>query len=225
MCFRSPALVGAPLCDKDPIAATSTNRDAVATLTGLMSREQRIIMPITNSGYGVGEHGKFLQRGFAAAPDFALRARQGRGGKDRARARQRDQPAAGHGLRHGAAHAHRSSGERFRLSRRQRPVRGAVRGAFQAQLHSHSRRRARLHTRHDDVRRHEGPAVQCRPVGRQPVEGGAVRAHQGAPAELPVYRSAGRRGSRTSATTSCPIRGSRRLATRPHSGSTTASAS
>ena len=52
------ALVGAPLCNKDPIAATSTNRDAIATLCKMLSREQRIIMPITNSGYGIGEKGK-----------------------------------------------------------------------------------------------------------------------------------------------------------------------
>jgi len=30
------ALVGAPLCDRDRIGATTTNRDAVATLCGLM---------------------------------------------------------------------------------------------------------------------------------------------------------------------------------------------
>jgi nucleoside-diphosphate-sugar epimerase len=53
------ALVGAPLCKKDPIAATSTNRDAIATLSKMLSRDQRIIMPITNSGYGIGEQGKF----------------------------------------------------------------------------------------------------------------------------------------------------------------------
>jgi nucleoside-diphosphate-sugar epimerase len=52
------ALVGAPLCKKDPIAATTTNRDAIATLAKLMSPQQRIVMPITNSGYGVGEQGK-----------------------------------------------------------------------------------------------------------------------------------------------------------------------
>jgi nucleoside-diphosphate-sugar epimerase len=52
------ALVGAPLCNKDPIAATSTNRDAIATLSAMLSPTQRVIMPITNSGYGVGERGK-----------------------------------------------------------------------------------------------------------------------------------------------------------------------
>jgi nucleoside-diphosphate-sugar epimerase len=53
------AIVGAPLCKKDPIAATTTNRDAIATLCDMLSAEQRIIVPITNSGYGVGEKGKF----------------------------------------------------------------------------------------------------------------------------------------------------------------------
>ncbi len=53
------ALVGAPLCKKDPLAATSTNRDAIATLSKMMSAQQRIVMPITNSGYGVGEQGKY----------------------------------------------------------------------------------------------------------------------------------------------------------------------
>jgi len=56
--FPLAALVGAPLCKKDPIAATTTNRDAIATLAKLLSPQQRIVMPITNSGYGIGEQGK-----------------------------------------------------------------------------------------------------------------------------------------------------------------------
>ncbi|PWC40412.1 hypothetical protein TSO221_24980 [Azospirillum sp. TSO22-1] len=53
------ALVGAPLCDIDKTAATTTNRDAVLTLIRLLSKDQRLMMPVTNSGYGVGEKGKF----------------------------------------------------------------------------------------------------------------------------------------------------------------------
>ncbi len=53
------ALVGAPLCDRDQLAAETTNHGAVALLCRLASREQRILMPVTNSGYGVGERGKF----------------------------------------------------------------------------------------------------------------------------------------------------------------------
>jgi nucleoside-diphosphate-sugar epimerase len=56
--FPLAALVGAPLCKKDPIGATTTNRDAIATLAKMLSSQQRIVVPITNSGYGVGEEGK-----------------------------------------------------------------------------------------------------------------------------------------------------------------------
>lgn len=51
------ALVGVPLCNRDEIGTISTNRDAIGTLTKLLSKEQRIIMPVTNSGYGVGQKG------------------------------------------------------------------------------------------------------------------------------------------------------------------------
>ncbi|MBO6520604.1 MAG: NAD(P)-dependent oxidoreductase [Rhodospirillales bacterium] len=53
------ALVGAPLCNNDQLGTTSINRDAVLMLTELLSKDQRILMPITNSGYGIGEKGKF----------------------------------------------------------------------------------------------------------------------------------------------------------------------
>ncbi len=51
------ALVGAPLCNRDEIGTLTTNRDAIKTLTDVLSPEQRILMPITNSGYGVGQDG------------------------------------------------------------------------------------------------------------------------------------------------------------------------
>ena len=53
------ALVGAPLCSIDPIGATSLNLDGQLTLLKLLSPAQRVLMPITNSGYGIGEAGKF----------------------------------------------------------------------------------------------------------------------------------------------------------------------
>ena len=53
------ALVGAPVCDRDRLAAQSTNADAVRLACRLASRQQRVIMPTTNSGYGIGEAGKF----------------------------------------------------------------------------------------------------------------------------------------------------------------------
>jgi nucleoside-diphosphate-sugar epimerase len=53
------ALVGAPMCDRDPLAATSTNKQAIVDMLPNLSREQRVLLPITNSGYGVGQTGKF----------------------------------------------------------------------------------------------------------------------------------------------------------------------
>jgi len=53
------ALVGAPLCYRDEIGTITTNKDAIATLSSILSKEQRILMPVTNSGYGVGQEGVF----------------------------------------------------------------------------------------------------------------------------------------------------------------------
>lgn len=53
------ARVGAPLCDLDPQAATSTNKQAIVDMLGDLSRDQLVLMPITNSGYGVGEADTF----------------------------------------------------------------------------------------------------------------------------------------------------------------------
>lgn len=52
------ALVGAPLCNRDKVGCETINRDAIQTLVDLASKDQRILMPVTNSGYGVGEAGK-----------------------------------------------------------------------------------------------------------------------------------------------------------------------
>jgi nucleoside-diphosphate-sugar epimerase len=53
------ALVGAPLCKADPIAAQTLNQDAVIELVKRTSKDQIVLYPTTNSGYGVGEDGKF----------------------------------------------------------------------------------------------------------------------------------------------------------------------
>jgi nucleoside-diphosphate-sugar epimerase len=52
------AIVGAPACKRDRVAAISTNLEAVRLLLQLRSRDQRIFFPTTNSGYGIGEPGK-----------------------------------------------------------------------------------------------------------------------------------------------------------------------
>src|SRR5262245_20868277 len=48
------AVVGAPACDHDATAAVSINREAIKLILSLRSAQQRIILPNTNSGYGVG---------------------------------------------------------------------------------------------------------------------------------------------------------------------------
>ena len=53
------ALVGAPLCNQDQGGALSTNQTAIELLCRLSSKQQILLYPTTNSGYGVGEKGKF----------------------------------------------------------------------------------------------------------------------------------------------------------------------
>lgn len=53
------ALVGAPLCSRDKIGTVTTIRDAALSLVKLASKEQRIIIPTTNSGYGIGQEGVY----------------------------------------------------------------------------------------------------------------------------------------------------------------------
>lgn len=53
--FPLAAIVGFPACDNDKTAAESTNLKAVETLLRLRDKEQKIIFPCTNSGYGLGQ--------------------------------------------------------------------------------------------------------------------------------------------------------------------------
>ncbi len=53
------ALVGAPMCKSDPVGAETINQGAIEMLCELVSKDQRILMPVSNSGYGIGEEGKF----------------------------------------------------------------------------------------------------------------------------------------------------------------------
>ena len=46
------ALVGAPLCGRDEIGTTTTNYEAINLLCNITSKNQKIIFPTTNSGYG-----------------------------------------------------------------------------------------------------------------------------------------------------------------------------
>lgn len=55
--FPLACMTGAPLCEKDTIAAKTVNFEAVKMILELRSREQAIIFPTTNSGYGIGQKG------------------------------------------------------------------------------------------------------------------------------------------------------------------------
>ncbi len=49
------ALVGAPLCARHPGEATQLNRDAILGLVQRLGRQQRLVFPATDSGYGAGD--------------------------------------------------------------------------------------------------------------------------------------------------------------------------
>jgi nucleoside-diphosphate-sugar epimerase len=53
------ALVGAPICSQDPIGAQTTNHYAIIIMLKHLSKEQRVLMPTTNSAYGTGDANNF----------------------------------------------------------------------------------------------------------------------------------------------------------------------
>jgi len=57
--FPLAAIVGAPLCNKDPFAAQSINHDAIIEMFKICSKDHQIIMPTTNSAYGSGGENNF----------------------------------------------------------------------------------------------------------------------------------------------------------------------
>ena len=53
------ALVGAPLCSKDPVGATTINHDAIMMMLKHVSKDQILLMPTTNSAYGTGDENNY----------------------------------------------------------------------------------------------------------------------------------------------------------------------
>lgn len=53
------AYVGAPICSKDPVGATTVNHDAIMMMIKHLSQEQMVIMPTTNSAYGTGDENNY----------------------------------------------------------------------------------------------------------------------------------------------------------------------
>ncbi len=62
------ALVGAPICKNDAVGARTINLEAIRQLLELTSLSQKIIYPTTNSGYGIGERGKFCDENSPLRP-------------------------------------------------------------------------------------------------------------------------------------------------------------
>ena len=190
------ALVGAPLCQQDPVAATTVNLEAPKAMLKAMSPAQRLLIPITNSGYGVGESDKFCTE---ATPMRPL----SRYGIHKVEVEKMV-------LDRGNAISFRLATV-FGMSPRMRLdllvndlVHRAVTDRFVVLFEGHFRRNY-IHVR--DVTRvfvhglrqfryYEEPAVQRGPVRRQPVEDGTVRAHPPPLAWLRPHGGPGGRGSR-----------------------------
>ena len=62
------ALVGAPLCSLDPVGATTINHDAIELMLELLSNEQIVLMPTTNSAYGTGEKDNYCNENSPLRP-------------------------------------------------------------------------------------------------------------------------------------------------------------
>ena len=53
------AIVGAPACERDQLLAMQVNQIQIENIAQWISKDQMILYPITNSGYGIGQKGIF----------------------------------------------------------------------------------------------------------------------------------------------------------------------
>ncbi|MCH8012534.1 MAG: NAD(P)-dependent oxidoreductase [Candidatus Marinimicrobia bacterium] len=53
------AIVGARACDRDKSLAKEINQTQVENIAGWVVDEQMVLFPVTNSGYGIGQKGKY----------------------------------------------------------------------------------------------------------------------------------------------------------------------
>jgi nucleoside-diphosphate-sugar epimerase len=66
--FPFAALVGAPLCEKDKKQAKKLNVNSIKLILKYIKKNQKIIYPTTNSGYGIGEKNKFCDENSPLRP-------------------------------------------------------------------------------------------------------------------------------------------------------------
>ena len=62
------ALVGAPLCKKKPKETIEVNYKSIKYLVSILQKKQRLIFATTNSGYGIGEKGKYCNENSELRP-------------------------------------------------------------------------------------------------------------------------------------------------------------
>ena len=53
------AIVGAPACDRDRVLATEVNQTQIENIAKWVSKNQMVLYPVTNSGYGISESGAY----------------------------------------------------------------------------------------------------------------------------------------------------------------------
>lgn len=61
-------LIGAPLCDREPALSQEVNCDVIKRLYDQKSKNQMLIYPCTNSGYGIGEKDIFCNEATPLRP-------------------------------------------------------------------------------------------------------------------------------------------------------------
>ena len=61
-------IVGATACDKDPVAARTINLDSVMSVLKFRTRNQPLLFPNTNSGYGIGQEGIYCTEETTLSP-------------------------------------------------------------------------------------------------------------------------------------------------------------
>ena len=61
-------LTGAPLCDKDPYSAKQVNFDQIKNISDIKSKDQLLIFPCSNSGYGIGQKGMYCDENTPMKP-------------------------------------------------------------------------------------------------------------------------------------------------------------
>jgi len=66
--FPLACLTGAPSCDKDPIGARTTNLEAIKMILKIRNKNQRIVFPTSNSGYGIGQEGIYCDENSPLRP-------------------------------------------------------------------------------------------------------------------------------------------------------------